>query len=338
MKATVVVGGQYGSEAKGAVCGALHRRRPGTAGVRVGGSQAGHTVLDDEGRTWQLRHVPVAAAVDATAPLLIADGSEVDLGVLLREVQQLEAAGFAVRDRLLVSAQATLIEAKHQATEDDISTGSTKKGVGAARAARALRRARLVGDLGEVPEVQIGETQDWLLGQQHAIIEGVQGYGLGTHAGLYPYCTSSDCRAIDFMAMAGLTPQQAGAAEVWVVLRPYPIRIAGDSGPLAGETSWEQLGLPAERTTVTKKRRRVGQWDPELARRAVWANGGAAVRVALMQTDYVFPQLRDQQSAGAPLATLPEEVVAWVRQIEGDTGAKVHMLGTGPATQIRLSR
>ena len=64
------------------------------------------------------------------------------------------------------------------------------------------------------------------------------------------------------------------------MLRTLPIRVAGESGPLFAETTWEQLAdesngyIRPERTTVTNLIRRVGRWDSELAREAVQANGG----------------------------------------------------------------
>lgn len=44
------------------------------------------------------------------------------------------------------------------------------------------------------------------------------------------------------------------------VMRPYPIRVAGDSGdiyPDQVETSWDEIGVEPELTTVTGKIRRV---------------------------------------------------------------------------------
>ncbi|WP_369007005.1 adenylosuccinate synthetase, partial [Staphylococcus aureus] len=56
------------------------------------------------------------------------------------------------------------------------------------------------------------------------ILEGTQGYGLGLHAGMYPYCTSSNTRSIDFLAMAAIYPErwiELGAYIPVVVCRTY---------------------------------------------------------------------------------------------------------------------
>lgn len=333
----IVVGGQYGSECKGAVAARLHRDNPNMAGVRVGGSQAGHSVVDDKGVKWALRHIPVAAVIDPICPLIIAAGSEIDLEVLNQEVRDLENAGYNILDRLLIDREATVIEAEHKEQEKILTKGTTAKGVGAARAARAMRQAARMGDL-MAPGFDLIDTVDFMhQGLNYGaklLIEGVQGYGLGTHAGAYPHCTSSDCRAIDFMAMAGLPPVEA---EVWVVLRTHPIRIAGNSGEMKDETSWAELGLDEEITTVTKKIRRVGGWDKELARTAVAANGGQDVKAALMTADYEFPGI---EGANGPrqMHMLPGEVVARMAEIEKEIGTKIWMLGTGPASQLRIER
>lgn len=306
---TVVVDGQYGSTGKGAVCGFIAYEDAGSGqlamGVRVGGSQAGHTVHDSEGRRWPLRHVPVAF-VDPEAMLVIAAGSEVDLGVLRREVAELEAAGHSIRDRLYVDGQATWLEPKYLQVEADAELtrrlGSTGKGVGAARAARVMRTARLVQQAADVPGT-VADTALLINSElergRHVVIEGTQGFGLGLHAGYYPKATSIDCRAIDFLAQAGVSPWAPviRGVRVVVTVRTHPIRVAGDSGPMRGETTWGDLGLAEERTTVTNKIRRVGAWDPDLVARAIAANGGPSpdVMLAITMLDHMFPETAGQR-------------------------------------------
>lgn len=355
----VVVGGQYGSEGKGAVAAHLGRGRSKLAAVRVAGPNAGHSALDAAGRKWALRQIPVVAVTNLEADLVIGAGSEIDPNVLEQEIRELEAGGIPIVGRLYVDNQATIIEPEDKAREmggEDqhgaagltASIGSTGKGVGAARARRAVRDARTWADgTGDETEwaLKACDTtpilQGFMRGGGDVLLEGTQGYALGTHAGHYPYCTSSDCRAIDFLSMAGLSPwaDSVHRTDVWVVLRTYPIRVAGPSGPLKDETTWERLAdesdgyIAAERTTVTKKIRRVGAWDSRLAREALEANGGAeAVRVALTFFDYWFPEL-------SGMTTLPQaNLEAWnkIREIEHELGTEVELLGTGPGTVIDL--
>lgn len=351
-KIMVVVGGQFGSEAKGHVAKRLLDRetaagRPTTV-VRVGGPNAGHTVRDASGVAWALRQVPVGAVV-TEAQLVIAAGSEVDAKVLMSEITALEEGGHNLRGRLTVDADATLLEPKHLDHEKGIGLvegiGSTGKGIGAARADRLLRRARLVYQDVELVDwlmvrgIRVGLHTGRTMTQQlqnygsSIIIEGTQGYGLGLHAGYYPYCTSGDCRAIDFLAQAGLNPWNAAKTEVWVVVRPYPIRVAGNSGPMVLETTWEELGLEPEYTTVTKKMRRVGRWDAHLARAAVMANGGADnVHIAFTMADQVIPAIKGRTDVYDGFADEDfTELMNWVGEIES-SGARVEMITTGPDT------
>ena len=350
-KLEVIVGGMYGSCAKGNVAGFLSRGRDQLAAVRVAGPNAGHSVYDVFGRCWKLQQVPVAAVTNKQASLFIAAGSEIDMEILQREVTQLDDAGFAVSSRLFVDSEATIVEKHHGETEygDGVSHGEggltksigpTGKGVGAARAARCMRTAKLFRDA--APPHQPSDTAKMLrefsaLGD--VMIEGTQGYALGTHSGAYPWCTSSDCRAIDFCSMVGISPWTFSEVEVWVVLRTYPIRVAGNSGPMRNELTWDELSrrtngyIQPERTTVTNKVRRVGDWDPILAREAIEANGGSDnVKVALMFFDYWMPGLAGKEKQD----DLTDEHWRKVLDVENELGVDVSLLGTSPSTIIDL--
>ncbi len=361
-KLEVVVGAQYGSEAKGHVVQRLteraQRTRSGTPQViRVAGPNAGHTGYDAQGRKWALRQVPVAAVTSGTAMLGIAAGSEIDPPVLLDEFDRLRDAGLFRNKFLWVSEEATVIANHDKAIEGGAGTigpeglnlpteganlieriGSTGKGIGAARASRLMRHPNrrvkdnpgLVAEL-EARGIPIAKADHMAsAGYEHVIIEGTQGYGLGLHAGHYPQCTSSDCRAQDFIAMAGVAPWAFEEVEVWAVARMFPIRVAGNSGPLRDETTWEDLGLEPEYTTVTKKMRRVGRPDWDLVRDAVRANGGApTVRLAVTMVDQMFPKAKDR-----PFSEIDDytwrEIKNYFAQIRQTTQAEVEMFTTGP--------
>lgn len=356
----VVVGAQFGSEAKGHVTQRLTeralRRHSAVQVIRVAGPNAGHTGYDSTGRAWALRQVPVAAVVDGAVVLGIGPGSEIDLPVLLDEIDSLTQAGLMKDKVMWVSGEATMITDRHKeieagamvaSTDGTYATatnlvqtiGSTGKGIGAARAERLMRRASRLMDnkqamdalnrRGVVVTANYGDGPSFALNAPHTIVEGTQGYGLGLRAGHYPQCTSSDCRAVDFVAMAGLSPWEFGMVDVWAVARIFPIRVAGNSGPLEDETTWEALGLPEERTTVTKKVRRVGMPDWDLVRRAVRANGGApTVKIAVTMLDQKFPDLRDERLTG----TEDDEVWAYLKEIEGAVQTQIGMITTGPNT------
>lgn len=351
----VVVGGQYGSEAKGSVAAhlarcALQDQRP-TVAMRVAGPNAGHTAYDNQGRKWSFRQLPVAAVVDPNAQLMLAAGSEIDLEVLADEIQRCHDGGIPVADRLYIDPQASILDNAHKRTEGDAELtkriGSTSKGIGACRSDRIMRTARIASH----PSIlwfggQLVDTAN--MAQNHlrrggeVHIEGTQGYGLGLHAGHYPHCTSSDCRAVDFLAMAGLSPWALNIElQVWITYRTWPIRVAGNSGPLRGELTWDELraeigqpNLEPERTTVTQKIRRIGRWDPKLARHALRANGGpsTATRVALTFLDYAND---GGKTCGITrMQDLSPEAHGLLAQVETDLQHRVDLIGTGPQTMI----
>ena len=173
---------------------------------------------------------------------------------------------------------------------------------------------------------------------QDILIEGTQGYWLGLHAGHYPQSTTNNCRAIDIIAQAGVTP--LNRPDIWVVFRTYPIRVAGNSGPMGAEIDWETLSeatdgyIQPERTTVTQKIRRVAQWDSIDARAALDANGGPEndkLHAALMFIDYLDPALAEMttmdQVEGSP-------AMEWIEQREDEIGMAFSMFGTGPDTVV----
>lgn len=386
----VIVGGQYGSEAKGHVTSQVIQQytRIGNHGrvinIRVAGPNAGHTVINQQGEKFAFRTLPVGAALGhEDIYSYIAPGSELDLEVLWTELDQLRAAKIPYIGRLGISGEVTILTTEHKERESDgdlvAKVGSTGKGIGAARAARAMRTAHTLNQLPEqvsllraagvhiIEPAELYNNQTVATSQtdhQHLIIEGTQGYGLSTHySGHYPQVTSSDCTAIDFLAMAQVQPWREGVVgmNIWVVARAYPIRVAGNSGPLKNETTWEELGLQPEKTTVTQKIRRVGLWDTELVGDAIRANGGRAqVSLALTMSDQVIPgvyglddqtlhgliahssgperefKLREYLEHSHQIELLHHWVEDIVSQLEDYLGEPVDigMVTTGPSTAI----
>jgi len=362
----VVVGGAYGSESKGrvtaALIGQIYTAQPDAyvTCIRVAGPNAGHIVWatppkpkdgprPTEPEKFAMRQIPVGF-VHPHCRLYIGPGSEVNPDVLSDELNMLEQAGYHnIRERLYISPQATWLTHDHIAAEKSLvgAIGSTGKGIGAARADRLMRNAKLIsefptiGDL--IPERNLVELHEQInaVNNERVVIEGTQGFGLGLHAGHYPKCTSSDCRAIDMMAMSGVTPWSTvdTLVNIHLVIRPFPIRVAGDSGPLAGETNWADLGLPVEYTTVTQKPRRVGQFDPELVQRAVIANGADRVQLHLAMADQLVPECKHMSSYHDLLVLAPESRQTLVKFLQSvPYNWRIRSLGTGPLSQIWLAK
>ncbi|MGA2928772.1 MAG: adenylosuccinate synthetase [Solirubrobacteraceae bacterium] len=103
--------------------------------------------------------------------------------------------------------------------------------------------------------------------------------------------TSRDTNVAGCLAEAGIAP--ARVRKVVVVVRTYPIRVGGASGPMTTELTWEEIerrsgliGLAnKEHTSKTNKLRRVGEPEWDLLRRAAVLN--APTDIALTFADYL---------------------------------------------------
>ena len=339
MPVSIVVGGQFGSEGKGKVALEIVRRERAAAVIRVGGTNSGHTAIGADRETYALRQLP-AAAVDRSVQIILPAGSYIDLEIFKNELRRLRLGP----DRVFVSPMARVITDEHKrwerAVELGLAIGSTQSGTGAAVMAMTARNAtgfpmRSI-HAAEMPELQpflkdtTLEVRSLLNAGQRVIIEGTQGFGLSLlQGGYWPKATSCDTSAAGFLAEAGLSPRDVD--DVTLVIRCHPIRVAGDSGLLTGETTWETIaaeaGLPLdyrEYTTVTGKVRRVGRFDRSLVNRAIAANNPS--RVVLNHLDYVDPRVR----AGG----LTDKANEFVEKIERDIERRIDWLGTGPATVI----
>lgn len=329
MGVRIVMDGQFGSCGKGAMVAWLAAREQNMfLVVRTGGPNAGHSMLYD-GATFKMRHVPCAWH-NPLAVMALGPGAVVDVEHLLHEeIPMVERAlGDKLRGRFFVDPMTVVIEPDHRYAETALvmRVGSTGEGVGAATAERVMRRAKLADNVSELSPY-ITDVSELVQEFEHGpiIIEGTQGYGLSlTRSGFYPFCTSRDITPAQLLNDAAVPSQFPH--EVMLVMRTYPIRVAGNSGPLLGELTWEQLSertggyVQPERTTVTNKIRRVGEWDIEWAKRAVQAC--RPVGIALTFYDYLRPDL-----AGG--TTLDSSAYQELDQLGVDLGCPVRWVSLG---------
>ena len=150
MPGYAVIGGQWGDEGKGKIIDYLAGRVD--AVVRYGGgSNAGHTVVNDKG-TFQLHMVPSGICWPGVAGI-IGNGVVVDADVLLGELSELDARGIDTSN-LFVSERAHLIMPYHVVLDEleekargDAAIGTTGRGVGPAYVDKTGRMGIRVGDL-----------------------------------------------------------------------------------------------------------------------------------------------------------------------------------------------
>lgn len=316
MPVTVVVGGQFGSEGKGKVAHYLAKNMQAEYAVRCGGSNSGHTVIDESGNICVFRHLPTAAILP-NVKLALCAGSYIDVEVLLQEI----ASAKIDEKRLIIDEEAVIITPECKASEKlsglISAIGSTGSGTGAAVAARIQRTE--VTFAKDIPILRpyladvAGILRDSLNKKARIILEGTQGFGLSPlHSRLFPKVTSRDTTAGAFVAEAGLSPLDVD--DIALVLRAFPIRVAGDSGPLENEISWDDItnegkhSTPIyEYTSVTKKLRRVGRFDPEIVKRAIKIN--QPTKIFLNHVDYLGNDIcRSKKSLSEFTKTIEKQI------------------------------
>jgi len=341
MPIVVVVGGQFGGEGKGKMTAHLCHEYSFDIAVRCGGPNSGHTIsVNDEQVV--LRQIP-AGVVNPNTKLLIAAGCLIDLNVLLEEISSFSLTS----DRLGIDCNAAIIDTKYAQEERNkglgVRIGSTCTGTGIAVAKRVLRDKEL--KLAKyVPELKPYLTDvseeimaSHLIGRR-IVIEGTQGFGLSLyHSPYYPYTTSRDTTASGFLSEVGISP--LAVSDVIKVIRTYPIRVEGNSGPLPKEIEWAILqsesGYPykiQEFTTVTKRSRRVAKFDLEIVKKAVSAN--MPTHMALMGVDY----LNYENKGTRHYSKLTQKTKDFIFWLEQELEVKVSFVGTGPMDYELIDR
>lgn len=134
MSVTMVIGAQWGDEAKGKVVDLLSEDADITARFN-GGDNAGHTVINEYG-TFKLRLTPNGFANPKTT-CIIGPGVVVNLATLIGELKMFREAGFDLTQRLWISPRCHVVMPYHPMVEEiyekakgAASTGTTKRGMG----------------------------------------------------------------------------------------------------------------------------------------------------------------------------------------------------------------
>jgi adenylosuccinate synthase len=147
----VVIGTQWGDEGKGKVVDWLTEIAQGVVRFQ-GGHNAGHTLVIG-GKKQVLRLIP-SGILRPKVTCYIGSGVVLSPDALLQEIDELERAGVAVRDRLRISSTCPLILPYHVALDrarelkrGDAKIGTTGRGIGPAYEDKVARRAVRVCDL-----------------------------------------------------------------------------------------------------------------------------------------------------------------------------------------------
>jgi adenylosuccinate synthase len=336
----VVVGGQYGGEGKGKISAFITQQEGIDICIRCGGPNSGHSFVNENGDTVLLRQLPTGFIRPQTR-LLIPAGALVDLEVLKYELTSL---GLDAK-RVGVDRNAMIVEQVDREQEASLHLrerlSSTLCGVGSAVARRAMRGAdvKLASEFArQVPWLSdlitdVSEEANVALDRgKKVLVEGTQGFGLSLyHSESYPKATSRDTTAASFLSEVGLSPLLV--TEIVLVFRTFPIRVSGEqAGPLKDEITWQTLqkesGYPyliQEMTTVSKKVRRVGRFDWELAQRAIQFNRPS--RIAINGFDYFSHADRLVRR----IHDLSEQSKFFLRELATMCSSEKIYAGTGPS-------
>ena len=146
-----VLGAQWGDEGKGKIVDLLTPNFSIVARYQ-GGHNAGHTVYAS-GRKFVLRLLPSGILHDGIT-CVIGNGVVVDPQALFSEIDEVQAAGVTIGDRLIISDKAHLILPYHreldllsEARRGERKIGTTSRGIGPAYEDKIARRGVRVGDL-----------------------------------------------------------------------------------------------------------------------------------------------------------------------------------------------
>lgn len=279
----LIVDLQYGSTGKGLIAGYLAEENGYDTVINANMPNAGHTYINADGRKWMHKVLPNGIVSPNLKRVMIGAGSVFDIDRLMEEIENskdLLHDGVAI---LIHPMAAVLDKERHMKIEQGIaqSIGSTGQGSMAALTEKMMRDpdnqsivARDVAKYDERIAPYVCTVAEWdlaLMASQKILAEGAQGFSLSISQEFYPFCTSRDCTPARFLADMGIPLPMLN--KVIGVARCHPIRVGGTSGGHYKdqvETTWEGIGQPEERTTVTNKVRRVFTFSFEQMQKAMW--------------------------------------------------------------------
>lgn len=327
MPVSVIFGGQFGSEGKGKTSHFFANHLKAKAVIRVGGPNSGHTVIDLNNQPLILKQLPTSSIIKGLYSI-ITTGNYINVEILLNEIKLT-----GIEDEYLYIDPFAVIISKEDLEMEAVSglkesIGSTGSGIGAAVSRRVNRDKNLKFAKDEpLLKQYIKNTKSFLRHlldeNERIIIEGTQGFGLSLlHSELFPYTTSRDTSAAGFVSEAGLSPLDVD--DVIMVIRTFPIRVAGNSGPLPFETDWEKITQVSgsknsliEFTSVTKKIRRVAEFNYDIVKKAIEVNN--PTKIVLNHVDYF-----DMNCKGG---VVTKKALDEIEKIEKSINRKINFVG-----------
>ncbi len=151
MENRVIIGGQWGDEGKGKIVDALSRDFDWVLRYQ-GGANAGHTI--HIGQDKHVLHLIPSGILHEGVRCLLGGGMVIDPWSLRDEILALEQKGYEVRERMRISATASLLMPYHMRLDELRETrlkrksiGTTGRGIGPAYLDKIQRTGMRLGDL-----------------------------------------------------------------------------------------------------------------------------------------------------------------------------------------------
>ncbi len=151
-KNVVIIGTHWGDEGKGKMVDLLTEKADAVVRFQ-GGHNAGHTLVVAGKKT--VLHLIPSGILHEQVTCIIGNGVVVSLSDLFKEIDELEATGVNIRDRLLVSQGCPLIlphhialdKAREKKVRNNQKIGTTGRGIGPAYEDKVARRGLRIADL-----------------------------------------------------------------------------------------------------------------------------------------------------------------------------------------------
>ncbi len=278
----IVCGMQYGDEGKGASAAMLHVENAYYWTARTGGSQAEHR-FRYRGQPYRMRVLPCAAAIDPTIKAYITAGMVIRPDILHDEVTKYAPQNLIIDRNACISRPIDKLQSQHD--ENFVTRGGYGMGISTALCKKIRREDRsiIAQEYYGTANVVNDHIFNHVWHKEHGLIEASQGALLSLNHGDYPYVTSYDVTAPAVMAAAGVGHRYI--RHIYGIVRAFPMRVAGNSGPmLGGEIDWETIekekGITisdyrknqTNEDNSTYGRERIARFSPEEFRRAVILN------------------------------------------------------------------
>lgn len=325
--ATIVVGGQWGDEAKGLISAYLTARDEARLICKAGvGPNAEHGIfLTENGPYIKINQLPLGWMFNANSQIRIGSGVAVNPELLLSEMEKYDLWGRVMVDYRCPIITPAHIEAERRSKGMN-AIGSTLSGSGYCRADHALRIAKHASDIPQMRELitDVAVEVNKVAGEEVVVIESSQGTFLSLSVSSeYPYTTSDNVTAM--AAADDVLLNWRKLSEVILAVKTMPTREGAGSLGSRELTEGEIVGGGLiERSSIGGAIRRKGEginW--EMLSSAAEING--ATQIALTFCEHYDPRV----AGVTEKADLTDRMWQLIEKVESETRVPVTILNTG---------